>query len=241
MHTSCQDCIFAIWDDNIQKGCKYNRLDKFEKELINKQYYKLNGICNICRNKEWQDRIGDNYLEVLDREIAIKTDFIFINTESNVDAVKINTLKTLKDLEQNNNKPTSVTFTSIADINISEYARLIKDNCKFKFNVVNPILKKDLLSIIDMCVNYSKANYYIVYHLTKDNKLTDINDKLNIALNDKVMKFLMINDTDFHGTVIQRYLHKLLGGNTDKSIIEKINELNKLQETNMVLSWNDLE
>lgn len=57
--TICRDCWFAQFAGKLQIGCKLNRLDKFEKKLIEtdtKSYFELKGYCSACRNTDWAYR-----------------------------------------------------------------------------------------------------------------------------------------------------------------------------------------
>ena len=56
LRTSCKNCIFRINDENnIQVGCKLNRLEKFQNQnKVEKQedYYMINRFCNTCRHED---------------------------------------------------------------------------------------------------------------------------------------------------------------------------------------------
>lgn len=65
--TSCKDCIFSIYEDDKQIGCKENRLGKFEKNgglldlVLDEEsglthYIIRNRFCNMCVN---QESLGD--------------------------------------------------------------------------------------------------------------------------------------------------------------------------------------
>lgn len=71
--TSCQKCIFAIYNGDTQTGCEFNKLDEYElREAYNDdgKFYVLNGICNILRHKDWNNGVKDK--NKISQEIAFK-------------------------------------------------------------------------------------------------------------------------------------------------------------------------
>lgn len=256
VHTSCKDCIFAEYNDNVQSGCKQNRLNKFKKEqktdeTDNKIHFLLEGICNFCRNQDWKDKAGSDYLNKLKLETCAKVDLILINTESTLSRIEQQIERLLNEISQNQTKVCSVTFSSIVPINYSWYNKIVEKYSiqnKVRFHVVKPVLSTNLYPVLDMCVSRGKGNYYLSYYLNTKQNLSTCIDYIDNLLNVKLQKFIMIQphiyDThtnDIDGLLVQRYLHKLLGGNSDGNLVEKINILNKEQKENMVISWEDVQ
>lgn len=252
--TSCRECIFAVVDDvdGIKKqiDCSVGRLEKFKSQYITKEtaeknkdpreYYLLDGICNCCRTQKWAESTKNIHAQ-LKREISAKIDIILLNTETNKKFIESDIKTKVEQLRNNQIQPCSITFSSLTKIDFQWYINVVKQYAKGIYHVVNPILNNELFNVIDMCVNRGKANYYLGYWLNSSQDLSSVIDQIDTALNDKMLKFLVIKNNDkFDGVLIQRYLHKILNGNTDDNLIDKIILLNNEQKKNMILNWNDI-
>lgn len=62
--TKCETCLFNVRADGVQVGCKFNRLDKLSKELVDNNYV-INRFCNTYRPKHWAEDVGESDLEKL--------------------------------------------------------------------------------------------------------------------------------------------------------------------------------
>jgi hypothetical protein len=68
----CKECIFADYHNNVQVGCKAERLDKFIENNTAKldktnKYYDLTKFCNLYRTQSWVD---DSKAEINDLQRA---------------------------------------------------------------------------------------------------------------------------------------------------------------------------
>lgn len=62
LQTSCQECVFAVYEDDTQTGCEFDRTEKSQTiEAYNEKgkFFVIDGICNLIRNKDWNDGIAD--------------------------------------------------------------------------------------------------------------------------------------------------------------------------------------
>lgn len=92
IETSCQDCLFAIYDKNTQVGCEFNRLENVTlieayNELGN--FFVVDGLCNLKRNQSWNKGIADK--EKLKAEVSLSF-LVLIDTSSmsSIDIKRIN-------------------------------------------------------------------------------------------------------------------------------------------------------
>lgn len=244
IQTTCYECIFAEWINNKQVGCKVNKLPKHANLTTtnDKQHYMIDGVCTHCRNSEWAKRINGSIIDQLYKEIMLKIDVIFINESENKKEIENNLIRVLEQLKQNKTQPCSITFSSIVPIDFNWYIGLITKHIGLhKYHVVRPILSQELWSVIDMCAERGKANYYLVFNLDSNMNLIKVLDVLNDSLNEQQLKFLMIKpiDDNYDGLVVQRYISRLLGDSVLYPISQKIEELNAEQKENMVLTWQE--
>ena len=119
--TLCDSCIFAEYDsNNIQIGCKANRLDKFKEANIplvtieqpNKTFYAIEGkLCVYYRNKDWFNLQHPNMsnadkLTQVKKELRIPYHAIVFLRQTDTIA---NLTERLQELEQQEIKPKIVT------------------------------------------------------------------------------------------------------------------------------------
>ena len=82
INTSCQDCVFAIYDNNTQTGCKFNRLEEadfFEAYNERGNFYVVDGYCGLLRHNDWNNGVVD--LDKLEQEISFSY-FVIIDAFS---------------------------------------------------------------------------------------------------------------------------------------------------------------
>lgn len=64
IRTSCCDCAFAVYDNNTQVDCKFDRIKKSENiiEAYNKdrEFFVINRLCNYYRDKAWGYSANDS-------------------------------------------------------------------------------------------------------------------------------------------------------------------------------------
>lgn len=78
--TNCKDCAFAIYDNNKQTSCAFDRINVFgsEAKLITEneeQFYTIDRLCTYYRNKSWGYKTEDK--EKVLEESSLKFDIVF--------------------------------------------------------------------------------------------------------------------------------------------------------------------
>lgn len=120
MQTTCESCLFSIKDGDKQTGCKFYRLDKFEKELVDDKFYILNGYCNSCRNVNWYykadhpDATEEELIEQCKKEMGLKYNFFITHfaNDSSCDVIEM-----VKELEKLSVKPRYIYVLTTLDFN----------------------------------------------------------------------------------------------------------------------------
>jgi hypothetical protein len=83
IHTPCKECVFAIYQENTQTGCKINYLQKYKEKNIEilevfdkeKNFFVINNKkCLGYRDKKWLDkhRDAENISDIVAQENALK-------------------------------------------------------------------------------------------------------------------------------------------------------------------------
>ena len=119
--TLCHNCIFADYDNNIQTGCKADRLNKFKKANITisemvyedtTSYVIEEKVCVYYRNKSWaldhyKNMDDENLVATINKELRIPYHvLLFLRKNDSIDDLSIR----LTELEQQKIKPKLVTI-----------------------------------------------------------------------------------------------------------------------------------
>lgn len=231
MKTTCEHCCFSIYEYDIdsthQIGCKLNRLETFKeqkranlKNSNRKYFYKIDGLCNTCRNQDWVNRqiemytdflSGHDLIEFVNKEIYPKVNVIIY-------AVRMEGLKnTLESL--NNQKVDKITIVSTKNLNYP----VLKDWSKpAKIEYTKVFEYADKRKLMDYAVMHTSSSF--VVFCEPNDRLDNYVDKLNDLINIKLQRFGCIKGKPITGLTIPTYIYKYLEGNRGKNIEDKIQE-----------------
>ncbi len=247
-HTSCKNCIFAVYENNTQKWCSANYLTKIDKfhmwrptfcneikhinrpfdfdKLIEvydeeKEFFIINGIyCYGKRKKKWGDRFDkDKWLDQLKIENKLYYQVIIFANDNFTDIII-----TLKSLLKQKIKPQYITI--VRPFGNAVRPTLLVDyfnNIDIKWNIQN-IANADLTDeqIIDMIIGSKPLPYYSVFHAgfsIPQDFFSTINDR--IYKNTLKFAILLPNSTN-NGMVVSTSIHKIYDGNKQSTLLEKI-------------------
>ena len=176
--TLCHNCIFADYNNNIQTGCKADRLDKFKKANITisemvyedvTSYVIEEKVCVYYRNKNWAldhykniDR--ENLVATVSKELRIPYHvLLFVRKDDSIDDVSIR----LTELEQQKIKPKMVTIIDRTHTPkpITNQLLAIMRNHSFDYWRVQTIQAIDQFDtdIIDLIYDNTKKIPYMFY------------------------------------------------------------------------------
>jgi hypothetical protein len=226
----------------IQYGCFFDRDVHFEKttgESEEEIYFILDGLCNLCRNDDWLQKCQGSIMRKLYNESRAKIDVLFINRSNQQEEIEHCIKKNIELLDQNKNKPVTVNFTSFVPIDYHWYIKTVEKYSKNNFRVVRPYSLETDHQLLDMCVQKFKANYYLVFDLHTNFLLDKILDRINVEINEKLTKLLVIYPTnDFDGLLMSRLLHTIITKEYGLNILEHLPKLENIDK--MRKTWTDL-
>jgi len=253
--TVCRDCTFAVYEGETQTACALGNLDKLEKQgadiievydETNKEFYVVKGrVCVAWRGSDWREKHKDrtDLEKIVARETMIRMD---ANIYMDKDTTLADVETTILSLKDNLIKPAQITLlNNFSKIDRPTMARICTHS-GFKWRVEN-IQEGDVdkLRCIDIAIrklNANELNYYCVFDAGRKipvNFISDINNSLNKDMN----RFLALRGEDGNGDVGQILIHKRIGGNRDKSFLDKIEHTtrsqgcpNLLQKTSEIVS-----
>ena len=176
--TLCHNCIFADYNDNIQTGCKADRLNKFKQAniAISEMVYEdvtsciiEEKVCVYYRNKDWAlehyKNMDDQHLvATVSKELRIPYHvLLFVRKNDNIDDVSIR----LTELEQQTIKPKMVTIIDRTHTSepITDQLLTIMRNHSFDYWRVQTIQAIDQYEpdIIDLIYDSTKKIPYMFY------------------------------------------------------------------------------
>jgi len=160
--TACKDCLFAIYEDNIQRGCQFNRLDKFNKSYIDcvkdaTESYLLDGFCNRCTHTKYRDRFTNPLLEIEQRTRA-KVDIYF-----NIKAYDYEYLsRVCKHLNQLYFPPASIHFMNGLSVHHGQFVNTIQEALTLPYKVTTWNPEIEYSEILFGLIKNSKSDFFIV-------------------------------------------------------------------------------
>ncbi|HEX5186262.1 MAG TPA: hypothetical protein VFV86_05170 [Nitrososphaeraceae archaeon] len=258
IRTTCKECLFATYTNNIQTGCQLNRIERFQQLGMltpiyedNKSYFEIERFCNRCRNDSWKNIVveekgpyADLKQEVID-ETRIKVSFlVYIDDNTN-----------LGDLEQ--------LVANVDQQSLPAHEIVTVNNGQIKPKLITDILLNGKSKWKNVQIKWEETNKEFAldegYKNVEGMYFAQVDlpciisplliELLDLELNEKLNRFLYIKfgeNPNLH--IYQRYITNCLKGNNpfefyDDNIIvnnlaEKIQYFaNKNKQEHMVLEW----
>ena len=230
--TLCHNCIFADYNNNIQTGCKADRLDKFKKANITiseivyedvTSYVIEEKVCVYYRNKDWaldhyKNTDDKNLVAIVSKELRIPYHvLLFVRKNDNIDDVSIR----LTELEQQDIKPKMVTIIDRTHAlePMSNQLLTIMRNHSFAYWRVQTIQAIDQLDtdIIDLIYDNTKKIPYMFY-ICFECQYTippTISKEIHTSLHDDMKAFTVLTpNTNNVGAAALKVAHEKHAGNS---------------------------
>ena len=236
--TPCKNCTFAEYEGITQTGCELGRLDIFRANGVNiieaydeeKQFYVIEGRrCMYSRTNQWSiDHQDDPIEDLLASEVEMPYQAIVIVNDKVKDLIR-----TLKSLWNQDIKPQHVTiirpFYHIKNLKFDAVRGLMeKSKVPWRMEtIVDP--EWSHRDMVDLVVPFVKFPYYAVFKagiVVPRDTFRIISDKIN----DESFVFSALSpNKDGQGLVVPHMVHKLLMGNKDKPLLDKIRKQDECQ------------
>jgi len=235
VHTTCKNCIFAVYSGNTQTSCKLEKIKDYKDADISvievhdgeKDFFVIDGrFCMFYRNEEIMERYSQDSWEKMVK-LQTKVPYhaiILIGEESTFKEVK----SACNKLKRQDVKPNMVTFVN------KQYPNYTKDQEKYlkpsvllellvdsgfhKYNLKNVYNDSmDDRSLIDLVFDGSKDEpypFYVVFESSFDIPESFSKD-LNDAILIKMMQIGFAKPVDnINGMIVNRVAHKKHAGNS---------------------------
>jgi hypothetical protein len=222
IRTDCMKCVFRQNDsDGVQISCELNRLSRFikrgEAEKEGDRYI-INRFCNTCRDIDDMKKQNVSKQDVIE-ETKLSCCII-------IDGTKSDYWDTIKSIKRQTHKPTEVyvVFKNIFDKDKFNEIKSIFDGVDIPIMFKKYYDEKEFPQMVDDVISKCKSQYYIpVLKPIED----DVIEKYNYDINVDLKKLNAVIENSYYNSFISCTLHKILNGNNDESIIDKIKYLTK--------------
>ena len=246
LHTSCLDCVFSIKDKQKQIGCKFNRLELYEKagaEIIkvydthNNEFDVINmRICMYKRGEEWAKEVPNHEREeTVNRELRIKyQSMVYFTGRSSKREEALKDLdSTLNSLDKQKNPPRVVTIISKRkDISQKDLVNHITASCYKNIEWRLQTFFDDEMAdreCVDMVIDGTKYEYPILFYINFNSGFV-----VPESMSEELQKFFVedmkraayaYSTIDGNGELVNSILHLKHAGNCfNIPILEKIKE-----------------
>lgn len=232
--TSCQNCIFAIYENNKQSGCVYNVPEMFEaagatSERVtdsDKEFLVINRVCMYRRHEQPEIDVK--------KAILPKLNIVIIHKDGASQEGLISTLSSINAVEQASDSIKKI-IVCHEDTNFKKIIGVCKKNSIIPTDIVMMIDKLDTDAMYDE--SFKRAlNGYVLFINSSHTLDKDLVNILDYAINTKMQQVFCINE---YPEIYMSVLYKYVKGNKLENIKDKINKLTELND-NTKFSWSQL-
>lgn len=221
--TSCKECYFAIYDNNIQTGCEFNRLDKFKKTLEkdDKSYYVLERFCNRCISNKSKFKTDDPRNEV---EIKTRAKVgLFFNIQSTDEKYLKKVCELLNPLYFS---PAVTYFMNGTGVHHSRFKDVIENNFKLNYKITTYNSEVDYAEILFPLLIKERLDFFI----STDNQYIPHNiiSNLDYAFNEDLLNIGVFKYKGFevYSVAVAKALYNGFFINYVNEITETVKEMN---------------
>lgn len=225
LHTSCKDCIFAIYDGDNKKqdGCQFNKIEKLIENGVkvvesfdeDKEFYVLdNHACMTYRRHLLPNKTIEEQVQIAKKQAAPKIACVITVESDNIEDLE----KTIKSLIEQDSQFNEIVFCVLSKIKPSQIVSSInKNNGKFKWSIKQIVDEYwNGAKAINVAVQKSKSTYASVFNSGFEIPKTFVKE-IVVSLAEEMKRFIMLNPIDekSNGLTIQIYSFNALRGNEE--------------------------
>jgi hypothetical protein len=260
VHTSCKDCIFAIYSDKTQTDCSFDKIKKLKENGVavdesfddEKEFFVINNhACMTYRPPIFLE--GKTFEEA--KQSARDRCSVRIGCLVMIKENQENLIRIIDSICNQTKQFSEVIFCANPEVQPSKIMKLLNDKkVTFKWSIRH-ILDSEYIGDVSINVAMQKTNCIYMSVFTSDfiipNKFVE---EIDIALNDDMQRFLLLEpiDSKNNGLTFQSFIFNSLRGNEEavldddseksaNSIIEKIKYVATTQNlTSMIKKCEDI-
>lgn len=235
MHTSCQNCAFAVYDGYTQTDCKLGRIEAFrrEGEVLEatddkEEFFIINGrICNARRGDKWLWENNEDPVQRVRKELSVKLAVLVVAEDGATDE---DVEKTVLAVANQSIAPTEVFLVNnrdgVGNERLAVTGKTLLGN-KFTWRITR-VFERDEEGnkvgrgkVVDLAVDQIKASNWYAVFLAGFTPPKDYIETLNRALNERLLRFTLLTPLSCgNGLVAQVafHAHPMVCGNTPVTV-----------------------
>lgn len=231
LSTTCQSCVFAVYDGNDQVGCQHGVLERFEKAGASIKDVPYEGkiskiIDRVCMYRRHEGFSGD----VL-KEVIPKTNFVVVHSGPMENLA--NTVRSIHSLPDFSSSCKKIVVCT--DSFNMEMVRFCDENISCEYEIVKVI--ENLYNGIVYDEAFRRCTNGYICFVKSGDSVPDIISVLNKAINVDMKRIVAVcGEVQIYSAI----LYKFLKGNKVKDVREKIEDMVELLESEHVFNWRDL-
>jgi len=235
--TSCKNCVFRVG----QHGCVFNRPQKMPHEILD-GYVLIHRFCNRCRNSEWASNfLPDQWVKQVKQESQVPCAVIVYCDMNNSSLLEYTLLKLNK--QELTPKQTIIVLhnSKLNPVDVLKLNATLKLKSKF---TIERILEEDATQrrAIDIAVKRVRNSLYYILVTTGLTLPRNYLYNIDFIVNEQCKSFVLaLPPGDIHMLTCSLKLHRLVRGNFQQNIEDKIQEIAQEEDTeHMIIKASDI-
>ena len=262
--TACKSCVFANYIGKTQIDCKLGRIKKYREkgvdiigaeDLEENEFFVLEAWCNAYREQDWADQHEDIFAQVEKEYITLLGFVVILGTgtsaKGNEKSLLSDLHKTLEGIKEVNGSPSYVVIVNnspVPHFDVINQAQECLEDSDIEYKVSN-VLESNVtdLECVDLVFSGLKNGYYSILKAGKLPVSNDMIDLINNKVNKDLDSIAYIKGYDgVNGVTVQAVMHKFLNGNYGKTLLQKIEAIQKDSDfgdkgMDVIRTWEDIK
>ena len=242
--TACKSCVFANYIGKTQIDCKLGRIKKYREkgvdiieaeDLEENEFFVLEALCNAYREQDWADQHEDIFAQVEKEYITLLGFVVILGTGTS----------------EVNGSPSYVVIVNnspVPHFDVINQAQECLEDSDIEYKVSN-VLESNVtdLECVDLVFSGLKNGYYSILKAGKLPVSNDMIDLINNKVNKDLDSIAYIKGYDgVNGVTVQAVMHKFLNGNYGKTLLQKIEAIQKDSDfgdkgMDVIRTWEDIK
>ena len=245
MNTPCKECVFAVYEEDTQVGCKRGMIDKYrsigahilEAYDEQKEFYVIeNRLCPSFRTKVWLENIDKvanvrgvddiDTQDLIDRVLSVENVYSYhvmtIFKDDDLDSLG----ELIKSVEDQDFSPVQLTIIRpiFSKIKVQELREFIKSKYNGKWRLENLILNKTDDEIFHQAQKSVDSTFLVMIDSGKKIEGNTLFSSINKTVAEDLKQFILIEGDGIKIISVTVYSYWYFNGNTKKSIVDNIKE-----------------
>lgn len=235
MRTQCSSCVFAVSENRVQLGCKFDRLDKFPSKELQQykdgsMFYIVEGLCNACRSTSEIDVDIDIAKQIVEEEIKPTIDVVVIASDIE------HTESAIKQFED---MPCGRIIIAARDMS-TDFGYLTSSKVCASYYIHHQDDHEN--KFLDNSAEFCKSRYLMFVDSHEPIKQSkNLYNRMNSWVNEKMLNPVLIHNGTSHEMLIAKWVFNQLGGFKTHNLSQILSGEIEISNKSGVFKWNELQ